>query len=109
MSELQDDAGSVLAALMREREEGAEGWWYVSFSGAEGFRGAVIVEAYGVATACAVAHGLGINPGGQAVGIPVPPERMDEIQGCTDRLLPREEIEALMGPTVNLRDLEDSP
>lgn len=47
-------------------------WWYVSFGTPAGFRGAVIVRAENIMDACREAGLRGINPGGNALGCPLP-------------------------------------
>lgn len=47
-------------------------WYYLSFAGEEGFRGACIVEAIESMNAVAVATRLGINPGGEVVIVKAP-------------------------------------
>jgi len=56
----------------------ASDWFYCSFADEERFRGAVLVIAPDVVTAAMVATVLGINPGGEVLGMPCPqdpPER----------------------------------
>lgn len=81
------------AALARERSLPCR-WWYLSFCDGE-FLGAAIVLASGMAHAVARCHQLGINPGGQVLGLPLPepPPR-----GARDRLLDKKGVERLFGP-----------
>jgi hypothetical protein len=53
-------------------------YFWLSFVGDEGFRGACIVEAPDMISAVSMAHRLGCNPGGQVQGAEV--EDCDEIQ-----------------------------
>lgn len=57
------------------------------------FLGVVIVDAPDFLGAVMRTHALGINPGGEVVGVPVPPGgRLPS--DCKDRLLTRAEAEA---------------
>lgn len=68
--------------------------FYISFATDTEFLGAVIVRALGTATALAVSHALGINPGGGAAIIEIPGHVT--IDGkWRDRLLSREDIAAM--------------
>lgn len=84
------------ARRLRDQEEleNPLGLWYLSFSGEEGFRGAVIVEAHGVTTAVDVAWVLGINPGGEVLAIPCPFPVFPELQ---NRLLGKDELAVAFG------------
>jgi hypothetical protein len=80
-------------------------WFYLSFAGEEGFRGAAIVEARGIAGAVSRCNVLQINPHGEVMGIPigdaaaVPP-------GARDRLLLREELQSIFSDMKTLGELE---
>jgi hypothetical protein len=79
------------AALAQEAAE-PEGWWWLSFVGAEGFRGCCLVRARGFLSACLEARKQGCSPGGQVKGVgPVPD---DPLPGWANRLLSREECDA---------------
>ena len=58
-------------------------WWYLSFADEE-FKGAVFVRATGMLDAVREAHVLGINPGGEVIGI--------EIEDETIAMLPAPEF-----------------
>lgn len=79
--------------LLTEEQKSPLGWWWLSFAGPEGFRGACIVKARGMLGAVAEAHRLGCNPGGEVRG--AGPMSLDAPiqQGWTERLLTREEAE----------------
>ena len=56
-------------------------WWWLSFADGNRpkgrqFLGVAIVQAYSFPIAVGVAHMLGINPGGEVMGYPVPPGRV---------------------------------
>ena len=57
--------------LARLRGDGPKRRWWLSFAAAE-FLGACSVEAPTFLAAVKVAHALGINPGGECLGIEVP-------------------------------------
>lgn len=72
--------------------------WWLSFADGtkptgEQFLGVAIVEALGFIEAVRVAHLLGINPGGEVRGGPVPTEPYPET--VRNRLLSKDEILAL--------------
>jgi hypothetical protein len=78
---------------------GAKRWWWLSF--ADGnlpkgtqFLGAAVVEACGMAGAAFEAHRLGINPGGEVLGIEIPDKGVPP-ESHRNRLLSREEVEAM--------------
>ena len=75
----------------RVTSKGATGFWYLSYAGEDGFRGGVILRAFGFVHACQRARDLHITPGGQIHGIPVP---IDEVPVAKylDRLLTLEEL-----------------
>ena len=50
------------------------GLFYISFATDAGFRGATVVEADSESDAIAVASRLGLNPGGEAAILAVPPD-----------------------------------
>lgn len=70
-------------------------WWWISFAGDDppqgpGFLGAVLVSASSFIEAVTVACVLGINPGGQALGIEAPEGFAVPVK-WQERLLTREE------------------
>lgn len=82
------------------------GWWYLSFANDSQFLGGVIVEAPGFVTAFAQANSIGVNPGGQVMGIPVPADKVPPAH-YHYRLLNLEELEECWGePMVKLSEIE---
>lgn len=71
-------------------------WWYISFCG-EHFLGAVIVFAPGIGTVCLRCSELGINPGGEALGMEIPDGGLPSVE-WRERLLSKEEVERCIGP-----------
>lgn len=61
----------ILRALALEAKN-AEGWWWLSFAGEEGWRGVVVTRARGLASALQRTHRLHLNPGGQVSGALIP-------------------------------------
>jgi hypothetical protein len=55
-------------------------WYYLSFVGEEGWRGATYVPAFNMKTASQVAHLLGVNPGGEVVIVAVPDDKIPDFQ-----------------------------
>jgi hypothetical protein len=78
------------------------GWWYLSFAD-DGWLGAAIVEGDSIVSAAARAHALGINPGGEVLGVELPAEALDEAlvgEGMRNVLLTEEMMrEAGWDPT----------
>lgn len=74
-------------------------YFYISFATDAGFRGATVVQANDDADALAVATAKGLNPGGEAAIIEVPPEAESEpdMQAMIDRLVGKEEMLAQGG------------
>lgn len=88
----------IVGALFDESTEPMR-WWWLSFTDAdlpEGsqFLGVAVVEARGLAWAITVAHGLGINPGGDVMAIEIPDEHVPP-ESFRNRLLDRAEAESL--------------
>jgi hypothetical protein len=75
------------------------GWWYLSYADETRFRGAVIVEARGFASAMQTVTLLGINPGGEVQGWQFDPAKIGAL--CPDprtlanRLLSKEELQSM--------------
>lgn len=57
--------------VLAEESQGLEAVWYLSFAGVK-FNGAVILKAHGLGHATMQSHALGINHGGQVMGVPDP-------------------------------------
>ena len=71
--------------------------WWLSYAGEEGSRGVVVVEAEGFLHACQRSHQLGLSPGGEVHGTPVPAgEWRERCLPFVDKLSTREELEAAM-------------
>lgn len=82
----------IEAGLARERSQPPR-WWYLSFSGGR-FLGAAVVLAPGMIHAVQRCHRLGINPGGQVLGMAItePPP-----VAARDRLLSEEDVKQFFG------------
>lgn len=79
----------IAEALLAEADEPLR-WWFITFTNATtGFLGGAIVQARGFANACRETHRLNINPGGWAIGGPLP-ESWNH-PDFVNRLLTREE------------------
>lgn len=90
--------------LRKERELGLLRWYYLSFADDVQFRGGVIIEAYGPATAISKAWELGINPGGEVLFTEIPPSHCPPPEASRNRLLTRKQLEEFFGPTERLGD-----
>lgn len=83
--------------------------FYLSFAGDDGWIGCVHTEANNAMEAVLKTHVLGINPGGEVAIIELPQSVFECPEGARilhvlDRLLGREEMEALNGPMVKMPD-----
>jgi len=70
-------------------------WFYISFGSFEhGHLGSTVVQAADVAGALAEATARGLNPGGEAQIIPVPPERSEhpDLVAIRNRLANKHEL-----------------
>jgi hypothetical protein len=66
--------------------------WYISFADAEKFRGVTVVEASSAEEAFFVACERGLNPGGEAMILPVPPPYPDDALRYLNRLVDQDEL-----------------
>jgi hypothetical protein len=82
-----------------------EQWHYLSFAG-DVFLGAAIVKAHGIVHASLVCHGLGINPGGQVLGAPIPDDKLPAKQ-YLNRLLTREDIQEFWPDAKTIREWDE--
>jgi hypothetical protein len=96
---MSDRTVAYVAALHKEL---MESWWYLSFSGEEGFRGATLVRGYDIVSAAMTALFLGCNPGGQILGLPVTNENELPPPKFRDRLLSLGDLEQLFPEGVNM-------
>jgi hypothetical protein len=69
-------------------------WFYISFATREGHRGSTVVAANDIASALDEATRRGLNPGGEAQIIPVPPHNNEhpDIVRCRNRLVSKAEL-----------------
>lgn len=81
-------------------------FFYISFAGDEGFRGATIVAERDIKRALRKTWRLGINPGGEAAILELPeeaesdPKVMEEVTRMLNRLVQRGEILAHGGVSM---------
>jgi hypothetical protein len=84
------------------------GWFYLSFAD-ETFRGGAIVQAPDdILAATLESHRLGINPGGQVIGMPIPVGFLPGPE-YRERLLSKADINAFWPDAKRLGDIEDDP
>lgn len=89
--------------VFAEENANPEGWWYLSFAGDEGFRGATIVRGRGVLTASLIATSYEANPGGEVLAIDLGSFNPPEPKYC-NKLLNLEQLrEAFSDDIVNLQ------
>jgi hypothetical protein len=85
--------GTRRAAIIAEEHRHAARWHYLSFADDTGFRGGVIVRAYGFLTAVQRATDLGINPGGEVMCTPIPRKDLWRVlPDLRNRLLSEDEV-----------------
>jgi hypothetical protein len=96
-----------VAEVMREELAQPEQWHWVSFAD-EVFRGAVVIQAHGVTDAATKCHALNINPGGQVMALPMPPEILAQVpESYRNRLLTKAEVKELWPDAKSLREYEE--
>jgi hypothetical protein len=74
--------------------------WYISFASEDGFLGAIVVMAIDAAGAIDRANQLGINPGGEAAIIEIPPD-CEEALTMLNRLALEPELRAAGGKKLS--------
>jgi hypothetical protein len=82
-------------------------WWYLSYVKDERFVGACIVRGGDFLEAVASVGRLGVSPGGQILGVPVPEEEFPG-DAYTYRLLSKEEIKACWGDAASIAEHKKS-
>ena len=82
--------------------------WYISFATDDEFLGSAIVLGTDLESAAAAAHEQGCNPGGQALGAPLPPEESVKVpSGSIGRLLTKEDVDAIWSDCATLGEIRD--
>ena len=77
-------------------------WWWLSFADDGGFRGVVVAEGPDFLSAIRHVHELGISPGGQVRGVPIPATHIVAIAaGDRNRILSAEDC-ARYGPKADI-------
>ncbi len=80
------------------------GWFYLSFV-KETFVGGCIVRAEEMLDAVSVAHELGINPGGEVMGMPIPEGFLPGPE-FRERLLSKSDIKSFWADAARLGDID---
>lgn len=78
--------------MLLDEAMGEPTWWWLSFAAPDRFLGLALVHAPGYMSAVTKASQLGINPGGEVAGFPLPSEPPEEFQHV---LLDKETAERL--------------
>jgi len=91
--------------LLLEEADRPMGWWYLSYAGEGGFRGGAVIEARGFTGAAYSANILKISPGGQVMGVPIPPGK-EPPEGYRHRLLSKAELMECWDDMKTLAELE---
>jgi hypothetical protein len=76
--------------LAEEQAAGVKGLWWLSFADETGFKGVVIVEAYGFTSALLATKAQGLNPGGEVRGERVDPDLIPK--AMLNRLLKKADL-----------------
>jgi hypothetical protein len=84
------------------------GLFYLSFATDAGFLGACVVEARTVAHAARRCHELGINPGGEVLGAPIPNELRSKWLPFLNKRVGKAELDAAFDDMVRLGDVKES-
>lgn len=93
--------------VIQEELESPEKLMYLSFAGDEGFLGAVIVSANGIATASVKCWQMGCNPGGEVMAsVIMEPAASTITVDLKNRLLSREELERAFGPCASTSEFK---
>ena len=73
-----------------------KGWWWLSFATDDECFGVCIVQGDNIIEATRKAHSLGINPGGEVLGIGIPEENYAEVFSMyqQNKLISTEELKA---------------
>lgn len=79
---------------------------YLSFAGEEGFRGACIVHGSNVLEGAMQAKRLGINPGGEVIGVPLPVDFEGLNKYPINKLLSADELRSIDPTFKRLVDWE---
>lgn len=82
--------------LLTEESEQSMRWFYLSFADDNGFLGAIYIEARGFVSAVEMTKFLGINPGGEVMGVEVPVEYLPP-EDKREILLSKEDMEKCFG------------
>jgi hypothetical protein len=101
----KDAFDARVAKLLAEEKDLPTKWWYISFADDDGFLGGVVIKGKGFTSAIMASHRLGINPGGEAMGIEIPPDH-EPPESAVGRLLSRAEVESFFGPGTTLGEYE---
>jgi hypothetical protein len=91
-----DEFNKRLTDLLEVEQLEQECWWYLSFASYDCFLGAAIVRGRGLVSAFRETHRLGLNPGGEVLGLNMPSEW--DYSEWTNRLLTWAECEELPEP-----------
>jgi len=80
----------IAQVRLAELERGELGLWWLSFADEDGFKGVVILEAYGFGDALNISHAKGLNPGGEVQAMQVDPADIPE--ALRNRLLKKSDL-----------------
>jgi hypothetical protein len=75
-------------------------WFYCSFADDDGFRGAIFMKAKGITHFVREATRLGINPGGQVMGVKLADTDALPAEKYRNRLLDKKNLEEAVGAIV---------
>lgn len=86
----QERKARIVWLRSMELERNIKKLWWLSFADEDGFKGVVILEAFGFADALTCATGAGLNPGGEVQAMLVDPADIPE--ALRNRLLKKPDL-----------------
>lgn len=96
---------AIMRLLLEEHNQPLR-WFYLSFAEDEKFNGAVVIKAHGIGDACMKCHQLGISPGGEVLGFPIPDDELPSSQ-YHNRLLGREDVVEFWPDAKSIKEHEE--
>lgn len=75
--------------------------WYLSFADQSGFLGATLARGEDLIDAVRYAHRMGVNPGGEVMGVPLQPGDPMPAEAF-GKLMSKADLERLLGPTESV-------
>lgn len=99
-----------ISEVLTEELQTVERWHYLSFAEdrQDGFLGAVVIKAYGIADAILRCHNQSINPGGQVMAVEMPDDVVAQVpESHRNRLLSKKELQEIWPDAKSIREHEE--